>query len=230
MKTIGLVGGLTWHSSIDYYRYINQLVNEREGGDEAAKMILNSVNYGEIKKLTQAGDWDSITRIIGTAAQKTEQAGGDCILLGANTMHHIAERVQEYISIPLIHIADATGKAILAKGLHKVLLLGTKYTMQYDFYRNKLAAHGIETMIPDAAGVEMINASIYEELGKGIFLPQTKQHYIDLIVQMRAAGAEGVILGCTEIPLLIKQEDSPLPVFDTTWLHAMAAVEFATGA
>lgn len=226
MKTIGLIGGLTWLSSIDYYRYVNQLVNERLGGAHSAQIILNSVNFGEIKELTLAGDWDSISRIIGTAAQKTEQAGADCILLGANTMHYIAEQVEQYITVPLIHIADATAHAIKAKGLDTVLLLGTKYTMQYDFYRNKLAAHGIRTMIPDAAGVEMVNNSIYEELDKGLFLPNTKQQYISLIKEEMGKGAQGVILGCTEIPLLIKQEDSPLPVFDTTLLHAKAAVEF----
>lgn len=229
MKIIGLIGGLTWHSSIDYYRYINQLVNEKTGGDDAAKMILYSVNYGEIKRLTLAGDWDTIAEIIGTAAQKTEQAGAACIMLGANTMHHIAEKVQAKINVPLIHIADATGKAIREKGLSNVLLLGTRFTMLYDFYRDRLASQGITAQVPDAAGVEMINNSIYEELGKGILLPETKQRYLTLIQEHVGNGAQGVILGCTEIPLLIKQEDSPVPVFDTTYLHAKAAVEFAMG-
>lgn len=227
MKMIGLIGGLTWHSSVDYYRYFNQLVNERLGGDEAARVLLNSVNYGEIKKLTQAGDWDSIARIISAAARQCEQAGASCILLGANTMHHIAERVQQSVSIPLIHIADATARAIRAQGLDTVLLLGTKYTMLFDFYRDKLTAHGIRTLVPDAAGVEMVNNSIYEELGKGIILPETRQRYIALIREQMEAGAQGVILGCTEIPLLIKPADSPVPVFDTTYLHAKAAVDFA---
>jgi aspartate racemase len=226
MKTIGLIGGLTWLSSIDYYRYVNQLVNERLGGAQAAQIILNSVNFGEIKELTLAGDWDSISRIIGTAAQKTEQAGAGCILLGANTMHYIAEQVEQYITVPLIHIADAAAHAIKAKGLDSVLLLGTKYTMQYDFYRNKLTSHGIRTMIPDAAGVEMVNNSIYEELDKGLFLPETKQQYVSLIKEEMGKGAQGVILGCTEIPLLIKQEDSLLSVFDMIFLYVKAVVDF----
>jgi aspartate racemase len=227
MKTIGLIGGLTWHSSLDYYRYFNQLTNERLGGDEAAKIILNSVNYGEIKKLTHAGDWKSISHIICTAAKQTENAGADCILLGANTMHHIADEVAAEISIPLIHIADATGKAILKKSLKSVALLGTKYTMQFDFYKQRLAGHGIHTIIPDEKGIEFINSSIYEELGKGIFKDETRQKYLSVIDGLVLQGAEGVVLGCTEIPLLIKQEDSPVPVFDTALLHAAAAVDFA---
>jgi|CXWL01.1.fsa_nt_gi aspartate racemase len=229
MKTIGLVGGLTWYSSIDYYRFMNQLVNERLGGDAAAKIILYSVNYGEIKKLTQDGNWKGITAIICDAAKKTEAAGADCLLLGANTMHHIAEEVAAAISIPLIHIADAAAKAIKEKNISTVALLGTKYTMQFDFYKNKLASHGIKTLIPGESGVEAINKSIYEELGKGILLPETKQQYLTIINELVQQGAEGVILGCTEIPLLIKQEDSSVPVFDTTLLHATAGVDFVLG-
>jgi aspartate racemase len=226
MKIIGLIGGLTWHSSVDYYRFFNQMVNERCGGDEAARVILNSVNYGEIKKLTLAGDWNGISRIICEAAKKTEQAGADCILLGANTMHHIAGEVAAVINIPLIHIADAAAKAILEKGITTVALLGTKYTMEFDFYKNRLSNHGIKTIIPDEEGVEFVNKSIYEELGKGLLFSATKQKYITLINQLVQQGAEGVILGCTEIPLLIKQEDSMVPVFDTAFLHAKAAVDF----
>ena len=229
MKTIGLVGGLTWHSTIDYYRFMNQQVNERQGGNTAAKIILNSVNYGEIKKLTQAGDWKGIIEIISDAAKKTETAGADCLLLGANTMHHIAEEVAAAINIPLIHIADATAKAIKGKNISTVALLGTRYTMQFDFYKNKLALHGIKTLIPGEDDVQVINKSIYEELGKGILLPSTKQQYLTIINALVQQGAEGVILGCTEIPLLIKQEDCAVPVFDTTLLHATAAVDFVLG-
>lgn len=229
MKTIGLVGGLTWHSTIDYYRFMNQQVNERQGGNTAAKIILNSVNYGEIKKLTQAGDWKGIIEIISDAAKKTETAGADCLLLGANTMHHIAEEVAAAINIPLIHIADATAKAIKGKNISTVALLGTRYTMQFDFYKNKLALHGIKTLIPGEDDVQLINKSIYEELGKGILLPSTKQQYLTIINALVQQGAEGVILGCTEIPLLIKQEDCAVPVFDTTSLHATAAVDFVLG-
>ncbi len=227
MKTIGLIGGLTWHSTLDYYRYINKGVNERLGGDEAPKMILNSLNYGEIKKLTQAGDWKGISSVICEAARKTEMAGADCFLLCANTMHQIANEVEAAVSIPLIHIADATARAVKGKGISRVALLGTKYTMQFDFYRDKLASHGISTLIPDSNGVEFVNHSIYEELGKGIVKEETKVQYLVIINQLVNKGAAGIILGCTEIPLLIKPEDSPVPVFDTTKLHAAAAVDFA---
>ncbi len=229
MKTIGLVGGLTWYSSIDYYRFINQKVNERLGNDESARVILNSVNYGEIKKLTQAGDWKAVFAIIAEAAQKIEAAGADCLLLGANTMHHIAEEVAAVIHIPLIHIADVVAKAIREKNISTVALLGTKYTMLFDFYKKRLAAAGIKTLLPGEQDIEIINKSIYEELGKGILLPATKEKYLAIISKLVKQGAEGVILGCTEIPLLIKQEDSPVTVFDTTLLHATAAVDFALG-
>jgi aspartate racemase len=229
MKTIGLVGGLTWHSTIDYYRIMNQQVNERMGGDTAANVVIYSVNFGEIRELTQGGNWARIAAVISEAARKTEAAGAACLLLGANTMHHIAEEVAAAVSIPLIHIADATSKAITAKNIRTVALLGTRYTMQFDFFRNKLASHGIKTMVPPEAAADIINTSIYEELGKGILLPETKARYTRIISQLVQEGAEGVILGCTEIPLLIKQEDCPVPVFDTTLLHATAAVDFSLG-
>jgi aspartate racemase len=229
MKTIGLIGGLTWYSTISYYRFINQEINERLGGDEAARIILYSVNYGEIKKLTQAGDWKGILAIISEAAKKTEAAGADCLLLGANTMHHIAEETAAAIHIPLIHIADVVAKAIHKKNISTVALLGTKYTMLFDFYKKKLADAGIRTLIPCEEDIEFINQSIYEELGKGILLPATKEKYLAIIRKLAEQGAEGLILGCTEIPLLIGQEDCPLPVFDTTSLHAGAAVDFALG-
>ncbi|HQZ75383.1 MAG TPA: aspartate/glutamate racemase family protein [Chitinophagaceae bacterium] len=227
MKVIGLVGGTSWISSVDYYRLFNEITNQRLGGNEAAKIVLYSVNYGEIVTYTHQGNWDAIAAIIADAAQKVEKAGADCILLGANTMHHVAERVQQSVKIPLLHIADVVGKAITEKQLKKVALLGTKYTMLFDFYTRKLADYGIETIIPDAEGVDFVNSAIYNELGKGKFLPETKQGFLHLIGKLAGQGAEGVILGCTEIPMLIKQEDTLVPVFDTTLLHATAAVDFA---
>lgn len=227
MKTIGLVGGLTWHSSVDYYRYFNQLVNQRLGGEEAAKIILNSVNFGTIKKLTLSDDWDGVADIIISAARKTVEAGADCILLGANTMHYIADRVAAAINVPLIHIADATAAAIRDQGLDTVALLGTKYTMQMDFYRDRLKENGIRALIPDEEGIRYINESIYSELDSGIFRDETRQRYLQIINQLMEEGAKGVILGCTEIPLLIKQEHVSIPVFDTAWWHAKAAVDFA---
>ncbi len=229
MKTIGFVGGLSWVSSLDYYRLFNEITNQRLGGNEAAKIAMYSVNYGEIVTLTHKGDWDEITRIITDAAKKVEAAGATCVLLGANTMHHVAERVQEKISIPLLHIADVTAKAIQQKGINKVALLGTRYTMQFDFYKYKLARYGIETIIPGADGIEFVNNAIYNELGKGKFLAETKQGFLEIIDKLSDEGAQGAILGCTEIPMLIKQSDTSLPVFDTTLLHATAAVDFALG-
>lgn len=227
MKTIGLIGGLSWLSSIEYYRMLNEMVNERLGGVHAGKIIMYSVNFGEIKTLTEEGRWDEIAKMIGAIAQKLEQAGADCILIGANTMHKIAGEIQQTINIPVIHIAEVTAIQIKKQQLKKVALLGTKYTMQLDFYKNKLAAQGITTIIPGEQEIEFINTAIYTEMGKGIFLPATKEKLLDIISKLIRQGAEGIILGCTEIPLLIKQEDCSVPVFDTTKIHSTAAVEFA---
>jgi len=227
MRTIGLVGGLSWHSTLDYYRLINEMVNQRLGGNEASKIIVFSVNYGEIVKLTQAGDWNGIADIISNAAQKLESAGADCLMLGANTMHIIAEAVQKKTTKPLIHIAEETAKVIAGAGVKKVVLLGTKYTMQADFYQTRLANYFIETVIPDREDIEWLNDSIYNELGKGIFHPKTKMAYVSLIESLVAKGIEGVILGCTEIPLLISDKDCNVPLFNTTLIHATASVDFS---
>lgn len=227
MKTIGLIGGITWLSTMDYYRLINQQVNEQLGGGASAKLLISSLNFEEIKALTVTDDWNALANIMSSEAKKLEAAGAGCILMGANTMHHIADEVQASINIPLIHVAVETGKQISKQQLKKVALLGTKYTMQLPFYKNKLAEQGIETIIPNETDMEYINSAIYNEMGKGIFLPERKEGFIQIIHQLKAAGAEGVILGCTEIPILIKQEDSPIPVFDTTAIHATAAVNFA---
>jgi len=227
MKTIGLIGGITWLSTLDYYRLLNQKINQQLGGVNSAKLIISSVNFDEIKTLTLANDWDGLTVIMSKEAKKLEEAGADCILIGANTMHNIADEVQASINIPLIHVAEETGKEITRLQLKKVALLGTKYTMQLPFYKNKLAVQGIETIIPNETHIEYINSAIYNEMGNGIFLPERKEGFIEIINQLKSEGAEGVILGCTEIPILIKQEDSPIPVFDTTAIHAAAAVNFA---
>ena len=227
MKKIGLIGGTSWVSTIDYYRIINTQVNEKRGGNESASIILHSVNYGEIVSLTTKGDWDAIAAIVCAAAKQAEDAGAGCLLLCANTMHKIADKVQAAISIPLIHIATVTATAIRQKGISNVLLLGTRYTMLGGFYEKALQKEGISMVIPAPGTIDFVNNTIYNELGKNVFLPETKQAYLDIISQFAAAGAEGVILGCTEIPLLLKQEDSALPVFDTLLLHATAAVDFA---
>ncbi len=227
MKTIGLIGGLTWYSTLDYYRLLNELVNKRLGGSHAAKIILNSVDFAEIKILTEQQDWDGLAAIMCNAARSIEAGGADCVIIGANTMHKIADKVQAAITIPVIHIADAVASVIKMQQLKTVALLGTKYTMQLDFYKNKLADNGIHTIIPGAADIEFINNSIYTEFSKGIFLPETKQQYISIIDTLTNNGAEGVIFGCTEIPILIKQQDCNIPVFDTALIHSMAAVDFA---
>jgi len=228
MKTIGIIGGLTWLSTSEYYRLINQQINEKLGGVEAGKIILYSVNFAEIKVLTENNDWEGITVIIKDIAIKLEAAGADCILIGANTMHKIADEVQSAIHIPLIHIAEETAKVIDEKGLGKVALLGTKYTMQLDFYTKKLAAKGIITIIPDEEDIAYINNAIYTEMGKGLFLAETKGRFIQIINKLQQSGAEAVILGCTEIPILIKQDDVAVPVLDTTAIHVSAAVNFVT--
>ena len=229
MKTIGLVGGTTWYSTLDYYRYFNEMVNENLGGDEAAKVIINSVNYGEIKKLTQDNDWKSISKIICTAAKKAEDAGADCILLGANTMHNIADDVEKSISVPLIHIAKETAKAISIMGIDTIALFGTKYTMQMSFFKDVLTNYGVATLLPSADEIEKVNLAIYEELGKGIVQDATRKTFISIIDKLAGQGADGIILGCTELPLLIRAQDCPLPLFDTTKIHARAAVDFALG-
>jgi aspartate racemase len=227
MKTIGLVGGTSWVSTIDYYRIINSTVNKRLGGNESARIILHSVNYGEIVSLTHQGRWDDITTIISTAARHAEKAGAECVLLCANTMHQVADRVQATLNIPLVHVADVTAKAVKEKNVDTVLLLGTRYTMTSDFYKQKLEEQGIRLLIPGGDAFEFVNDTIYNELGKDIFLPATKKRYLGIIDQHLPMGAKGVIFGCTEIPLLLKHEDCPVPVFNTTLLHATAAVDFA---
>lgn len=227
MKTIGLIGGLTWHSSMDYYRMLNEMINARLGGVQAGKIILFSVNFAEIKILTEEGRWDELAMMMCDIAKKLENSCADCILIGANTMHKIAHNIQQVITIPVIHIAEVTAAQIKKQSLKKVALLGTKYTMQMDFYKDKLAMQDITSIIPNEDEIEYINNAIYTEMGKGIFLELTKQKFLIIINKLIKQGAEGIILGCTELPLLIMQEDCTVPVFDTSKIHSTAAVEFA---
>lgn len=194
---------------------------------EFAQIIMYSVNYGEIIKLGEAKDFDGIAKKITSAALAVQQAGADCMLLCANTMHSIADKVQAVLNIPLIHIAEVTASAIKKKNINTVGLLGTKITMEMDFYKDKLAAAGIETLIPEEQEREYIHKTIHSELCKGIIKEETKGRYLQIINDLKATGAQGIILGCTEIPLLIQQSDCDIPVFDTTYLHAKAAVDFA---
>lgn len=226
MKPIGLIGGLTYVSTLEYYRYLNELVNEQLGGTEAAEIIMYSVNFGEIKVLTENNDWKNISIVICKAAKKIENAGAACLLIGANTMHKIADEVQAEIKIPVIHIAEAVAKDIQKSNRKKVGLLGTRYTMQLGFYTDCLANYGIETIIPVQDDIEFINRTIYNEFSKNLFSPETKARYLEIIAKLKQEGAEGIILGCTEIPLLLDQSDCDIPLFDTAKIHSAAGVDF----
>jgi aspartate racemase len=225
MKPIGLIGGLTYVSTIEYYRYLNQLANEKLGGAETVEVIIHSVNFGEIKKFTEADDWKKLLEIMRNAAIELEAAGAGCLLIGANTMHKIADEIQAAIKIPVIHIAEAVAKEILKNGLKKAGLLGTKYTMQLGFYTDHLAKYGIEAIIPDQEDVDFLNYTIYNEFGRNLFLPGTKATYLKIISKLKERGAEGIILGCTEIPLLVKQSDCDILLFDTAKIHSNAGVD-----
>ena len=227
MKTIGLIGGLTWHSTADYYRLLNEIVAQRLGGPNSAKILMYSVNFAEIKALTFKDDWAGISSMMCDVAKRLENAGAGCLMLGANTMHNVASDVQAAIDIPLIHIAETTAKAITKMQLKRVALLGTKYTMEMGFYQKKLSAQGINTIIPGDAERAYINNAIYEEMSVGKFLPATKEKFLLTINKLVEEGAEGIVLGCTEIPILIKQTDCSVPIFDTGFFHAEAAVDFA---
>lgn len=225
MKAIGLIGGLTYVSTLEYYRYLNELANEKLGGSETMEIIMYSVNFGDIKKFTEADDWKNISVIICKAAQKIEAGGAACLLIGANTIHKIADEVQAAIKIPVIHIAEAVAKDILKNGLKKVGLLGTRYTMQLGFYSDHLAKYGIETIIPEQDDIEFINYTIYNEFSRNLFLPETKARYLKAISKLKVRGAEGIILGCTEIPLLLNQSDCDILLFDTAKIHSAAGVD-----
>ncbi|MEO6304596.1 MAG: aspartate/glutamate racemase family protein [Bacteroidia bacterium] len=227
MKTLGLIGGISWVSTIDYYKAINEGINEKLGGLNFSVCIIHSFNYADIKKNNDANDWDSTFKMISQACDNLKQSGAEAIVLCANTMHLIADKVEAHVGLPLIHIATSTAKEIKKSNLKKVGLLGTKFTMERDFFTSKLNYQQIETIIPDEEDREFIHYTIFEELGRGLIKEESKQRYISIINKLKEKGAEGVILGCTEIPLLIKQSDVTIPVFDTMLIHSKAAVEFS---
>ena len=229
MKTPGLIGGTGWVSTIEYYRRINTLVNEKLGGLDAAKLILYSLNFGDIDRADFEKNPEAIWSLIYEAATGLQKAGADCLMLCANTPHMFADRLAEEIKLPLIHIGEATAATIKAQGLERVVLLGTKYTMEMDFYRDKLRASGIDMMVPDKPDREIIHGAIINELLKDVFRDETKKKFLDIITKMESQGAQGVVLGCTEIPLLIAPEALDIPVFNTLEIHAQAAVDFAQG-
>lgn len=223
MKTIGLIGGMSWKSTVTYYQIINDTVKEQLGGLHSAKILLYSVDFSEIEECQAKGDWDKSANILAEAAKKLEKAGAHFIIICTNTMHKVAPQIQKEISIPIIHIADATAEKLKEKHILTVALLGTKYTMEQNFYKERIEDSGIKVMIPDDDDVELVNHVIYEELCLGIVSAASRKEYIRVINSMKEKGAEGVILGCTEIGLLINQSDSTIPVFDTTQIHAHVA-------
>lgn len=230
MKTIGLLGGMSWESSLEYYRIINQSVRKELGGVHSAKIILVSLDFAEIEELQMKGDWKSATRILIQSARELERAGADFFLICTNTMHLMAEDVAAAVSIPLLHIADATAEAIKGRRIHTVGLLGTRFTMEEEFYRGRLAEkHNFKVITPDQDQRDMIHQVIYDELVQGRIVDRSRNEYQSVIDSLTKLGAEGIILGCTEIGLLVKQQDTPVPLFDTMEIHAKAAVEAAMG-
>lgn len=228
MKTIGLIGGMSWESTVVYYQLLNRGARERLGGLHSAKLLLWSFDFADIEAMQAKGDWDGATNAMVDAARALERGGADCVVICTNTMHKMAAAVQQSVDIPLIHIADATAMAIKASGAKKPLLLATRYTMEQDFYKGHLQdRHGVETMVPDEAGRTLVHDIIYKELCQGIVRQGSKQVYLDIIQGAQKQGADGVIFGCTEVGLLITQADFDLPAFDTTALHARAALDFA---
>jgi aspartate racemase len=230
VKTIGLIGGMSWESSIEYYRIINEVVHKKLGGLHSAISIMYSLDFAEIETLQHQGRWEEATQLMVEAARHVENGGADFVVICTNTMHRMANEVQEQIGIPLLHIADATAEKIKAQGLGKVGLLGTRFTMEEDFYRGRLIErHGLQVIIPGEKEREIVHRVIYDELVVGDIRPSSKAQYIEIIGGLVAGGAEGIILGCTEIGLLVGQEDIEVPVFDTTLIHATAAAEYALG-
>ncbi len=229
MKTIGLIGGTSWLSTADYYRLINQKIGEKLGGLNSARIILHSVNFEEFKKKVDENNTKWLSDAFCEIARKIEAAGAGCLALCANTPHKYAPDIENSIRIPLIHIAEAVAEEISGRNISKVALLGTRITMTEDFFKKKLLERSIETIVPSAGEIDFIHCTIFDELGLNVLKESTRIKYVEIIKRLQSQGAEAVILGCSEIPLLIKQNDSPIPVFDTTEVHADAIVRFALG-
>ena len=228
MRTIGLVGGMSWESTVTYYQLLNEMVRDRLGGLHSAEILLRSFDFAPIAALQAQANWADAARLLVDAAVELEGAGAECLLIGTNTMHICADEVQAALSIPLFHIADVTAEAIRSSGCTSPLLLATRFTMEKDFYKDRLRQrHGIEVRVPDQTERDDVHRIIYDELCRGIISPASKNRYLRIIETARRNGADGVIFGCTEVGLLISQDDTDLPVFNTTALHARAAVDFA---
>ncbi|MEZ0167216.1 aspartate/glutamate racemase family protein [Microvirga sp. TS319] len=230
-RTIGLIGGMSWESSAEYYRIINEEVHRRLGGAHSARSLMLSVDFDEIKHLQHAGDWDRLADAMKDAALRLERGGADFIVLCTNTMHRLADAIASSVSIPLLHIADPTAQKIRTAGLRRVGLLGTAFTMEQDFYKGRLQSlHDLDVIVPDAADRQVVHDVIYKELVLGRIDPRSREAYRGIIARLIENGADGIILGCTEIMLLVSGEDSAVPLFDTTTIHAVAAVDRALGA
>lgn len=223
MKTIGLIGGMSWESTVTYYQIINEVVKEELGGLHSAKCLLYSVDFQEIEECQAGGDWERSGEILGDAAENLEKAGADFIVICTNTMHKVVPQIQKKIQIPVLHIAEAAAKRLIEQGIHTVGLLGTKYTMQQDFYKDKLIQNGIHVIIPCDEDMEIVNAVIYQELCLGIISEESRKRFVEIIDRLSAEGAQGMILGCTEIGLLVRQQDTKVPLFDTAAIHATEA-------
>lgn len=228
MKTIGLIGGMSWESTVGYYREINEGIKRRLGGLHSARIVLYSVDFDPIEKLQHEGDWDSTGDMLADAARSVEKGGADFLLICTNTMHKVSDQVERAVEIPLLHIADATADVLVEAGVKKVGLLGTAFTMEQDFYKGRLAGkYGLDVVVPDAPDRKLVHDIIYQELCLGIFKESSKQEYIRIVDKLTEMGAEGVILGCTEIGMLISQKDTTATLYDTTKIHAAQAVEWA---
>ena len=229
MQTIGVLGGMSWESSLEWYRLANERVRERLGGHSSARIVLDSVDFAEIERLQAAGDWDAAGDLLASRAAALQAAGAELLVLCTNTMHIVADRIEAAVSIPFLHIGDVAATAVGRAGLSRVGLLGTAFTMEQSFYRDRLATHGIETIVPDAADRATVHRIIYDELVHGDIRDESRRRYAEVIERLVAQGAEGIILGCTEIELLVSASDSPVPVFPTTALHVEVAVDRALG-
>jgi len=227
MKTIGLIGGMSWESTVTYYQMINEGIKDSLGGLHSAKVLLYSVDFFEIEALMSRGAWDDAAELLGDVAHRLEAAGADMILICTNTLHKVAPQVQSRIRVPLVHIAEAAAEELLSKGITRVGLLGTKYTMMQEFYREKLTERGIDVLIPEGEEIDLVNRVIFDELCLGVVKEDSKAAYLKVIANLQARGAQGILLGCTELGLIVSQEDVSLPLFDTTVIHAKKAVELA---
>ncbi len=228
MRTIGLLGGMSWESSIEYERLINVEVRRRLGGVHSAPMVVVAYDFAEIENLQGIGDWAGAARVLAAGAQRLEAAGAELVVLCTNTMHRVAGAIEAALTIPFLHIGDATGAAVQAAGIATVGLLGTRYTMEQDFYRGRLTdRHGLQVLVPDEADRQVVHRVIYDELVRGVIAPSSKRAYLEVIERLQEAGAEGIIAGCTEIELLVGPGDVHVPYFPTTRLHALAAVDAA---